>query len=136
MNNFTQDDCKTIRTEMTEALRAIEKKHGIKLVVGNMSYSSTHIQIKVEAKAIGESGEDLNAKANFEMYASSFGLSKSDYNREVRVNGDTVKLVAIMPKRSKYPIVGQKANGVRYKYTEEGIQNAIKLEELTKQKVK
>ena len=132
MNNFTKEDCRTLRTEMTEALKGIEKKHGIKLSVGNMSFTNTKVEIKVEATLVGEQGEDLNAKANFELYASSFGLSKSDYNREIKINGDLVKLVAIMPKRSKYPIVGQKADGRRFKFTEEGVLNAIKFEELLK----
>lgn len=100
--NFNATNLQTIRADLNKALAEIEAKHGIKISVGNISYTPTTFTTKLSAIVVGdEEGETVvNAKwaVDFNRQAAKFGMKASDLGRTVRTSSGIAKLVGATQK--------------------------------------
>ena len=123
---FTKLDCQALREEINRALAPVATKNGIKLQLGNMSYSSTEIRMKLDAVLLGEGGENLNDKNNFETYARMYGLEPSDYGKKFTTSKGEYTISGINTKKRKYPIVAKNNAGVAYIFESERVVELLK----------
>ena len=56
ISSFDKATCRAIRIDLQKVLDAYAAKQGITLTVGNMSFTSEAVSIKMEAKVIGGKG--------------------------------------------------------------------------------
>ena len=115
IERFDTTNLKTIRADITEALKTVSEKYGITISMGNISY--TEAEMKTSLKAIIEN-ENVNGKeVMFKKICFMFGLTESDYGKEFVSNGRTFKVDGLEPKKSKYPIIATcLSDGKRYKF--------------------
>lgn len=80
---FNKPLIKTIRNDLETALKTIESKHGIKLGIGSISFSSNSFRTRLEATTQGSSQVDSPVKYqnNFKKHCYLYGLKPSDLGR-------------------------------------------------------
>jgi len=126
---FNRNNIDAIRKSINEKLAQVSKELGIALSIGGMNYSSDTITTRLTINAVGdnikdgESIEEANKRAEFEKYAQLFGLQKSDFGKEVKLNNKLFRICGIAPKSRKYPILAlNREDGKVYKLPIAGVQ--------------
>ena len=123
MKEFTRQNLKSLRKEIEAALNEVGQKNGIALSMGNIRFSGSEFRAKLEAAVGNPVSKEQKQKEALKEYGSMFGLSEKDYGKTFVSNGDTFKLVGLLPNRRKYPIVGQSLRtGKEFIFTERVIE--------------
>ena len=102
---FDKATLKSLRAEMQEVMNKYAVKANLEIEVGNMSFSSAEVSIKVNAKV---KGAVTMTDRNFNFQALSIGITEFK-----NANGD--QLVKYNSRSYKYPFVYAKADGKMYK---------------------
>ena len=95
VTEFNRENLKSIRADIDAALAAVATKHGIKLSLGNISFSGLEFRSKVEAKVLTtvQNGVAVDsAKVRFEQIANYYGLKASDFGMVVTISGTKYKI--------------------------------------------
>lgn len=109
---ITTKSLKDFREDFKDAVKDLEKHYMVTINFGAITYSNEDFSVKIK---VFNSEDGKNAdQVQFEKYAESYGLKKSDYGRTYPSHRGTCKLVTIKPKNTKYPIVVERG-GRRYK---------------------
>ena len=132
ISTFNKSNLQDLRSKLNEAVSSVSEEFGIAIDLGRINYSPEEAAIKLTMTAIGsnqrkgETPEDAKLRIEFEKYATLFGLNASDYGKTVKVGNDKFKIVAIKPRRSKFPIVGESlTNGMSYKLTLDSVKSQL-----------
>ena len=125
MKSFTSANLDTIRKDINAALKSVAQKHSIALSIGGIKYDSEKFHTKLEAviqnsENAGMSLREIEGLRNLKDYGSMFGVSEKDYGKKfTNWDGQTFKLVGLMPSRPKYPVVAESTKtGKMFKFTE------------------
>ncbi len=115
---FNKANLNTIRADITAALKAVEKKHGVSFDLGNIRYSDSNFRAKLECNSAADaSGNTVNIdKANFERQAFLFDIAKDAFGKTFKSNGRTFTITGINSRAKKYPVNAVAANGDTYKF--------------------
>lgn len=95
-------ECRLVREAITDFsnLPELLEDMGLKLSVGNISYSGKDMTIKLNVAL-----ESYDAgKEQFERSCYRYGLKPEHYGAEFTSNGKTFRLTGLNPRRPKYPI--------------------------------
>jgi hypothetical protein len=120
MNN---DSLRLIRTAMQSALDKAAKEYGISIRVGSCSYSDSSARFKVEVATVGSRGVvQSKTRSDFALYATRFGLKKSDLGRTITSRGERFEIVGLKVKSSRYPVLGKRlSDGKLFKLPVEAV---------------
>ena len=102
---FDKATLKSLRAEMQEVMNKYAVKANLEIEVGNMSFSSAEVSIKLNAKV--KDAVTLTDR-NFNFQALSIGITNFK-----NAKGD--QLVKYNSRSYKYPFVYSKADGKMYK---------------------
>lgn len=105
------------RNDFEVQMKGLQAKYGVKVSLGNMSYSNTQFTSKVTVTdTAGGNADDAEGKASLKKDGWRFDLTEKDYNKKFSYNGKNWKLKGIKPRSRKYPIVAENvADGRSYK---------------------
>jgi hypothetical protein len=111
ISTFDRATCRALRADLQKVLDAYATKQGITLTVGNMSFTSEAVSIKMEAKVAGGKGlREQKLDASLKLQASIDRLSLDV------VNGK--QLVGYNSRAHKMPYIYlEVATGKRFKTT-------------------
>ena len=109
------------RSEFKDAVSELEKKHGISISLGRISYDSSRFSTKMEVIE-SQPDEDGNIvsgeQARFNANCKYLGLTPSHYGVEFMHGSTKFKLIGIKPRNRKYPIIAKSVKtGTIYKLT-------------------
>jgi len=124
MAKMGRETAKQIIDEVKAALTPICEKHNVKLAKNNARYDDVMIRLTLEMECLGDSGENVAERAIWDATCVYFSLSAGDYGKVIPSmgGGRDYKLVAIEPKRPRYPFVGEEVGtGRRYKLTADSV---------------
>lgn len=124
---ISKTQLKAIRTDLDEALRVVGEKHGFVLTQGNCRFQTDTFTTKIDGMLVGKSTSNPADAAkvvfekNVELYnRRQFGpqnkIPAGTYGKTFVQRGTEFTVVECLPKAKKYPIVGQNANGTKYKF--------------------
>ncbi len=115
-----------IRTDITEALKAVGDKHGIKISTGSASFSAAAMTMKLEIVTLGDGGveRDLDAEA-FTRSALNSGLSPSDLGKTINLEGRPLTIAGYRPKARKHCIVLKSPDGLVFVASAETVRRAL-----------
>jgi hypothetical protein len=116
---FDKDALRSIRDEMTAALRPIELAHGISLKMGSMTFDAERFTCRIEALVAGS--QDDVARKEWGRYCIFYGLKAEDFGKTVRVNGMSGTIYGLKSRAQKYPILVKAPNGKTYKVSAEDV---------------
>lgn len=120
--NINTNTLKAFRGDFAKAVAELEKKHGIKLNLGNIRYDAESFRTTMTAvntKETKSAGITASPEAlDFKQYAESFGLKATDLGRVFINRGDKYKIIGLKPRSHKYPIIAERViGGQRYKFS-------------------
>jgi hypothetical protein len=117
MTKFTDDHkrIKAIRVSLNEAFESVEDAYGIKLNIGNISFTATTFTTKLEASIVGEDGivEDKQ-RSDFKTYATLHRLDPDWLDKEITLKGRVFRVTGLNTKASKNTIRIEDTEGRSY----------------------
>ena len=130
--SITKPQLKAIRADLDEALRVVGEKHGFVLTQGNCRFQTDTFTTKIDGMMVGKSsGNPTDAakvvfEKNVDLYnRRQFGdqnkIPVDSYEKMFVNRGTEFIVVSCSPKAKQYPIIGQNANGTKYKFSVEDI---------------
>lgn len=111
-----------ITNELTAAMQKVADKYDLGLDYKGASYVPNFANLKFQIQTKGENGEILNQAAeDFLCMCKVYGLLRSDLNQQfVGAGGEMYRITGCSPRRSKYPILGERIRDKkRFKFTPE-----------------
>lgn len=119
-----------LRERLSE-LQDIEKEYGIKISLGNCTYSDSNATFKLEVSDIGDNGEVMTKEAeDFKRRASLYGLSPKDLGRVIKdpLSGEEYTIIGLKTRSTKYPILAKGKNGKTYKFPVDVIKRMLEID--------
>jgi hypothetical protein len=120
------------RKDFTSAVAGLEEKYGVKVVLGNISYSDTEFHGKLTVSNPRSAKEvDTLEETNYRMYAPMFyDLPENTFGKEVVFNTKRLKIVGINTRCTKSPIkLEEVLTGKKYKASADSVKNMLKRQE-------
>jgi hypothetical protein len=111
---FEPSNLNQLRADLDAAFAAIRQKHGVTFSLGRITYSPEQASTKLTMTAVGDAATASDpraaalvaAKAEFKLYADSFGLKPEQFGAEFKHGRDTFKLAGVRPRARSKPILG------------------------------
>lgn len=125
-SRLSKDALKDLRCDLQALLDRFEGAN-VKLTLGNCSYglNGKLATFKLDAALIGEGGEVTSREASdFSDLASLYGFEPGDLNKEFTYHGKKMKIVGLLPRSHKFPILVQDGDR-RMKYPSSTVLAAI-----------
>ena len=121
--------CRTIREAVDAALEEVGKKLGLSIkVVGNATFSSTNMTMKVEAAEIAEGGAVMSREAQaYQLMAPMVGIPASTLGWTFTSGGKTFTIRGWNNKAHRMPILCD-CNGRGYKFPVETVRACIAIQ--------
>jgi hypothetical protein len=131
IKTFDSTNLKQLRVDLDAAFATVKAKHGVVLSLGAISYDPTAGRATGRLTMIATGDPNVGdpevaalakAKAEFKIYADSFGLKPEQFGAIFKYGHTTYKLVGLKPRRPQYPILATSAaDGRTYKLPEAAI---------------
>ena len=117
IKNFTRDNIRnTLRPNLQRDLDRVAKKFGISLRLGNISFTSETINIKLEGGVIAKDGNVITKKAMmFQLYAKKHGI-KFKVGDTFKFRNEEYTISGWNTRASRYPIEAIGEDGRTYKF--------------------
>lgn len=110
---MTRQNLRGFRNTFENAVKSMEAHYGVKLELGNITFTENQFTTKLTVTNVGDTSTSLE-EVKFGTLCTKYGFNKSDYNRTLVVNGKRFKLVGFKPRATSYPCIVENQNG-RYK---------------------
>lgn len=107
---------KEFRGDFTETVKDLEKKYGIKLELGNISFDSSDFRTKLIGTNVGNRKVDPNINTN---------NPNTLIGKTILLRGTKYTITNYKSNRPKYPYVIKNKRGTAYKVTEQQVKNNI-----------
>lgn len=121
---INKDFLKEFRDDFMRLNEAIELKYGVKVQLGNISY--TESDFNTTLKVYKDNGGECIEKLEFNKLCKRYGIAEDDFGIEFSYNGKKFKLIGFKPKNRTYPIIAmESSSNKRFKLPLESL-NSIK----------
>lgn len=113
---FDSKNFKAFRNDFFEAVKDLEKKYGVKISMGNISYDEFSFTTKLTV-VNGASEQDAEkAKFNSDVVIySAYGVTSDDYRKAFKLrDGKTYYLVGFKTRARKNPCIIEDEKGTKY----------------------
>jgi len=127
IKTINREACKILRDVMNEALQEVAEKMGVKIEVGNASFTSSNITFKVSVATTNDDGTVNSKEAEaFKTYAFRWGLSPDDLNKTFVSGGKTYKITGASPRASRFPILAERVpDGKGFKFPADTVKRLL-----------
>jgi hypothetical protein len=130
MNKITSinpEACKQIRKLVNDKLAEALQELGLKVELGNMTYSSDKVSTKLTVLLADTDSMQIDFALQAQATCFLYGLKPEDYKKRFESNGAMYELVAIKPRRSKYPFVARKVgSNTMYRFPKNPVLSGLK----------
>lgn len=116
IKSFDKTNARALGMEIEAALGEIAKKHGVTIEYGGGRLEDIEFTLKLRIKVADPKIAEAAERREFESLAPLYHMPRDAYGKTFMANGTQYKLVSIEPGRSKYPFVGVRADGKRFKF--------------------
>mgnify|MGYP005996363937 FL=1 len=116
ITQFNKANLQVLRTEIDNALKAVENQFGIKLHAGNASFSGNEVTFKLKGNTIGEGGTVITREAtNWDRYKGLNGMSHLSVGDQITIQGKSYTLTGYNTRAKKAPVEFKDSLGRCYK---------------------
>ena len=114
---ITKDLMKKLRVAIDQALVEAGEKHGVKMKVGNGTFTDLSGSFKLNIQPLNEDGQAVSKhETDFLQYCHLYDLEPKDFGTMFNYGTGRFKLVGLKPRAPKYPIVGEDSSGRKFKF--------------------
>jgi len=116
ITTFNKANLQVLRTEIDNALKAVENQFGIKLHAGNASFSGNEVTFKLKGNTIGEGGTVITKEAtNWDRYKVFNGMNHLSVGDQITIQGKSYTLTGYNTRAKKAPVEFKDSRGNNYK---------------------
>ena len=116
ITQFNKANLQVLRTEIDNALKAVENQFGIKLHAGNASFSGNEVTFKLKGNTIGEGGTVITREAtNWNRHRGLHGMDHLSVGDQITIQGKAYTLTGFNTRARKAPVEFQDSLGRCYK---------------------
>lgn len=121
IEKFDADVCKSLRPIMEKALNEALKQSGLNATLGNIRFTDTSFETKVEVKAANDD------RTRYELYSQLHGLKKEWFGQPFTNQGETLRISGWNEgrKSSTHPVQVTNEKGQTFVLTVQAIKNAF-----------
>lgn len=117
--------CRLLSQKVENQLEALGKELGIKFTYKGGRFSDSNMTMKIEAALI-QNGEAKSVEIeDFKTYAEIYGLKPDDLGKEITIGNNKYTIKGLKPRSKKYPIIGEKGDGRRFKLPLTAVKTAL-----------
>lgn len=117
-----------MRPDIENALKIVCEKYNVTFSLGSGSYGDDTFSYKLNGASLDpEEPMDIQTPASieFKKQAGKYGLSPDLLWEIVNINGKPHRIVGLLPKSTKYPILTMRmSDGQAFKHTVDAIKNS------------
>lgn len=117
-------DFGSFRKDVVEALADVEKKYGVKLDTGNITYDSNSLTLQLKA---ARTDKDVQKEEFLQAVRYMPMFTADDYMKKVVINKRTFTITGLKP-GNKYNVVLTRDDGKVYNYVVTAVIDALKKE--------
>lgn len=99
--------------DFKKSVEGVSQKYNVTLNPKTIRYDDTTFRFTVEGVR-NQEGKDTE-RVLFEKHCLSFGVSPSDYRKELTMGGKKYKLIGFNPRARKFPLLLEGENGEKMK---------------------
>ena len=110
--------CKLLREKINATLAPLGKELGVVILAKNATYNpaGTNATFKLEVATVGESGQaETKEAAAYRQLHQLFNLPANGLFKEITFNRIPFKIIGLLPRSEKFPLLAQTPNGKQYK---------------------
>ena len=116
ITQFNKANLQSLRTEIDNALKAVENQFGIKLHAGNASFSGNEVTFKLKGNTIGEGGTVITREAtNWNRHRGLHGMDHLSVGDQITIQGKSYTLTGYNTRARKAPVEFKDSRGNGYK---------------------
>ena len=112
---LTKKEFALFRKEAEQALQEIAMKYDVNIKAGNISYTNTNFNLKLEVTKKDIGGKTFE-QVEFEKHCIMYGLKPEHYKKEFTMNGEKFAITGFKPRATKMPILAVNQEGKSYKF--------------------
>ena len=106
IKQFDRKNLKALRQDMNDVLKAVELRYGIKINVGNASFSDNEVTFKTKCNTIGEGGKAQTKEANqWKLYAELNGVGQFSVGDRITIQGQVFSIEGWNTRAKKSPVM-------------------------------
>lgn len=116
ITQFNKANLQSLRTEIDNALKAVENQFGIKLHAGNASFSGNEVTFKLKGNTISEGGTVITREAtNWDRHRGLHGMDHLSVGDQITIQGKSYTLTGYNTRARKAPVEFKDLRGNGYK---------------------
>jgi len=124
IQQFNKRNLQGLREEMNTVLQSLEKKYGIKISTGNVSYLGNEATFKVKCNTLGDGGTVITKEStDWDIYKSRIGMDHLNIGDTIRIQGNRYTLSGYKRRASRRPIMFKDTRGQSYVCSEQMLTN-------------
>lgn len=114
---FNRKNLPSFRTEIEQALAAVEAKNGVKFDLGRITFTESNFRVKLECtSAADKSGNAVDPRqVKFDANVWRYNIAKDAFGKTFTKGGRKYKIVGLNPRAKKYPLNCEAPNGQQWK---------------------
>jgi hypothetical protein len=117
VKHINKNTLQVIEEAIMLQLKPVEEKLGLKFEFTGGKYQETNANLKFGISIINPDGSiESEGAVNFKRHAIRFGFVPTDLNKKFRSQGVLYKITGLNPRRHKYPISVERADGRKFKF--------------------
>jgi hypothetical protein len=106
IKQFDKKTLKALREDMNQVLKAIEIQYGIKVHVGNASFTDNEVTFKTKCNTVGEGGTVITKEAqNWKLYAELNGVGQFSVGDRITIQGKVFEITGWNTRARKSPVM-------------------------------
>jgi len=106
IKQFDKKTLKALREDMNQVLKAIELQYGIKVHVGNASFTDNEVTFKTKCNTVSEGGTVITKEAqNWPLYAELNGVGQFSIGDRITLQGKVFEITGWNTRAKKSPVM-------------------------------
>lgn len=126
---MNKDTLTAIREDFNKLSKEMEEKHGVSFKLGTIRHDDLTFRATVEGKLLETESGQSTEQAEFEKYCILYGFEKSDYKRQIDLQGEVYEFIGFNPSKPKNNVkIKSVKSGKTFITNDKTIKNCILLE--------
>jgi hypothetical protein len=124
ISNLNRASLDLVALAIDEALASVGEKYGLQIATGGGTYGGANASLKLKLSVVNADGSVVTEEAQcFKQYIGMYSngrMTPEDLGKTFVSKGKTYTVIGLMLRAKKYPILAQRSDGSKFKFSVDG----------------